>query len=213
MRTCVYIDGFNFYYGAVKGTPYKWLDFSKLCGFLLPKSQIENINYYTARVKPPPDDPQQQTRQQAYLRALATIPNLETHFGLFTRHKVYRPVAGYIPLGGSKKGDRQTIRIVRTEEKGSDVNLASHLLHDGHLGRYDLAVLITNDSDLVTPIKLVREDLGLDVGVLNPQKHPSHELAGVATFMKTIRSGVVSQSQFPATLKDSKGVFRKPATW
>jgi hypothetical protein len=35
MRTIVYIDGFNLYYGAVKGTPYKWLDLKSVCQKLL----------------------------------------------------------------------------------------------------------------------------------------------------------------------------------
>lgn len=76
MRTFVYIDGFNFYYGAVKNTPYKWLDFSKLCQHLLSPNQILKIKYFTARVKARPSDPRQPIRQQTYLRALQTIPKL-----------------------------------------------------------------------------------------------------------------------------------------
>jgi hypothetical protein len=46
----VYIDGFNLYYGALKGTPYKWLDLSRLCQTLLPSDTIHEIKYFTARV-------------------------------------------------------------------------------------------------------------------------------------------------------------------
>jgi len=68
-----YIDGFNFYYGCVKGTPYnKWLDLSKLCHFLLPKGfQLSRIRYFTARVAGLPENPDAPTRQNIYLRALA----------------------------------------------------------------------------------------------------------------------------------------------
>ena len=59
VATIVYIDGFNFYYGAVKGTPYKWLDLEALCRRLLPKDQIVKIRYFTARVASRPEDPQQ----------------------------------------------------------------------------------------------------------------------------------------------------------
>jgi hypothetical protein len=83
MRTCVYVDGFNLYYGAVKGTPYKWLDIDKMCRLLLPRHQIIGIKYFTARVSGRPADPGQPTRQQAFLRALATISHLEIIYGHF----------------------------------------------------------------------------------------------------------------------------------
>jgi len=63
MRTIVYIDGFNFYYGAVKDGPYRWLDFSKMCQLLLPRNEIVRIKYFTARVSSRVDDPGQSTRQ------------------------------------------------------------------------------------------------------------------------------------------------------
>src|SRR5690242_8430004 len=74
--TNVYIDGFNLYYGAVRGTPYKWLNLAELCRIMLPQNQIKSIKYFTARVEPRPHDPGQATRQQTYIRALRTIPNL-----------------------------------------------------------------------------------------------------------------------------------------
>jgi hypothetical protein len=71
----VYIDGFNFYYRAVKNTPWKWLDFSKLCNYYLPKGcQLQEIKYFTANVSALPHDPGAPTRQQIFLRALRTIP-------------------------------------------------------------------------------------------------------------------------------------------
>ena len=48
LRTFVYIDGFNFYYGAVKGTTYKWLNLKLLCENLLIKNKIAGIKYFTA---------------------------------------------------------------------------------------------------------------------------------------------------------------------
>ncbi len=58
MATIVYIDGFNLYYGAVKDTPYKWLDLEALCRRLLPKDDIVGIRYFTARISARPGDPQ-----------------------------------------------------------------------------------------------------------------------------------------------------------
>ena len=88
LKTNVYIDGFNFYYGCIKGTPYRWLDLSLLCRRLLPKARIHRIRYFTALVTPRPNDPGQRTRQEIYLRALRTIPNLSIHLGRFLASKV-----------------------------------------------------------------------------------------------------------------------------
>lgn len=60
----VYIDGFNLYYGAVRGTPFKWLNVARMCQLLLPDDQIVNIKYFTAMVNPRPRDPDQRVRQE-----------------------------------------------------------------------------------------------------------------------------------------------------
>lgn len=204
MKTIVYVDGFNLYYGAVKGTPFRWLNIAQLCQFLLPRDQIYHINYYTALVNPRPHDPDQRMRQDTYLRALKTLPNLSVALGYFLTHEVS------MPLAGGKSG---YTTVVKTEEKGSDVNIATDLLIDGFKNAYELAVIISNDSDLTAPIRFVVEELKKPVGLLNPQKHPSVELSKYVTFIKQIRAGVLAQSQFLRTLTDSKGAFSKPATW
>jgi hypothetical protein len=70
-RTIVYIDSFNLYYGCLKHTPYRWLNVEQMCTLLLPDHHILAIKYYTARIKPPADDPDKAVRQEVYLRALA----------------------------------------------------------------------------------------------------------------------------------------------
>ncbi len=104
-------------------------------------------------------------------------------------------------------------QVIKTEEKGSDVNLATHLLHDAHLGRFDTAVVVSNDSDLLEPIKIVRQELKKRVGILNPHRVPSRALLPHIDFIKQIRRGVLQASQFPQTLTDFHGTFTKPATW
>lgn len=207
LRTIVYIDGFNFYYGAVRKTPYKWVDLARLCRFLLPRNDIVRLKYFTARIHKRPGESEAPIRQQTYLRALGTVPNLETRFGHFLSHSVRMPLAHPVP-GGPRYAE-----VVKTEEKGSDVNLAAHLLHDAHLGRFDTAVLITNDSDLVEPMRLIKRELGLKVGVLNPHRKPAVEITRTADFIKPIRKGVLAASQFPDTLTDRVGRFSKPAGW
>lgn len=207
MITNVYVDGFNLYYGALRKTPYRWLDLEKLCTLLLPNNTIGEIKYFTALVSARPGDPDQPVRQQTYLRALATLPKVSVHLGHFLTHEVMMPLA--VPAG-----QPQTyVRVVKTEEKGSDVALATELLNDAHLRRFDIAVLITNDSDLLPPIRIVRGQLGRKIGLLNPQKNTSHILAKNSDFIKRIRAGAIAASQFPAELHDAKGRFTKPATW
>jgi uncharacterized LabA/DUF88 family protein len=208
MRTYLYVDGFNLYYGAVKGTPYKWLDILTLCQLLLPRNQILKIKYFTALVTARPGDPDQPNRQQIYLRALRTIPDLDIIYGHFLEHEVM------MPLAGSPSGNPRYAKVIKTEEKGSDVNIAAHMVSDGYQGAYQVAILLSNDSDLVEPVKIVRNELKLPVGVLNPRPaSPSHELRKFATFIKPIRSGVLAASQFPRTLADANGAFYKPRKW
>jgi len=87
-RVNVYIDGFNLYYGAVKGSPFKWLDLSALCQRMLPGDTVQKIEYFTAILSARPGDPGLPMRQQIYLRALRTIPNLEITYGKFLTHSV-----------------------------------------------------------------------------------------------------------------------------
>jgi len=207
MKTNIYVDGFNFYYGALKGTPYKWLNIAKLCQLLLPQNQIHRIKYFTANVTDRPNDLDLSRRQQKYFRALKTIPNLEIILGHFLTQKCI------MPLAGQSANHMKYAKVIKTEEKGSDVNLAVHLLNDGHKRDYEVAILITNDSDLLEAIRIVRQELNLPVGILNPYTRPSHVLLQHASFVKPIRKGALAASQFPDVLTDDNGSFYKPASW
>ena len=154
-------------------------------------------------VKARPIDPDQSNRQQFYLRALRTLPLVKIHLGRFLSNRVTRPLAtltGYAD-------------IIDTVEKGSDVNLATYLIHDGHCGKYEVAVVITNDSDLVEPVRIVRDELRRTVGVISPHPHASQRLRQSATFYGKIRHGLLRDSQFPDIMSDSKGTFHKPPSW
>ncbi len=205
MLTNIYIDGFNFYYGAVKGTSYKWLDFSALCRILLPRHQIKRIYYFTALVEARPNDPEKRLRQETYLRALRTIPNMKVILGSFLTHVKNMPRAD-----GQGFAD-----VINTQEKGSDVNLAAQMLLDGFKNDYECAVVVSNDSDLLRPIQMTIRELGKTVGVLAPTRneHPSRSLSANATFIKHIRPHVLAASQFPPTLTDKRGTFNKPHNW
>jgi hypothetical protein len=78
---------------------------------------------------------------------------------------------------------------------------------------YELAVLVTNDSDLLSAIQIVQNDLGLKVGIFNPQKHPSKVLKNEAIFIRNLRRGILKAAQVPTTLTDAKGSFYMPGDW
>jgi len=205
MKINVYVDGFNLYYGAIKKTPYRWLNLLTMCRLLFPNDQINKIKYFTARVSARPSDPDQPIRQATYWRALQTIPDLSIIEGSFLVKPVMMPIANTNP--------QRYERVIKTEEKGSDVNLAVHLLNDAYKKDYELAVMVTNDSDLLEPMRIVKQELNLPVGLVNPHKNPSFDLRKHATFIKQLRKGVLQNSQFPITLTDQNGTFHKPATW
>lgn len=208
-RVIVYVDGFNLYYGAVKGTAFKWLNLRALCQRLMrPSDELLAIKYYTALISARPHDLEAPIRQQMYLRALKTIPNLSVHYGHFLSHPVRMPLAASVA-----SGNIEYVEVLKTEEKGSDVNLASHLLRDAYTDRFSLAVVVSNDSDLAEPIRIVRQELGMRVGVWNPQRNPSRVLQRHADFFKKIRGQTLCECQFAPTLRDEHGTFYKPQVW
>lgn len=172
---------------------------------LFPDDTINKIKYFSARVSARPNDPDQPIRQGTYWRALKTIPNLEIVEGTFLSKPIWMPAFNTNP--------QQYVQVIKTEEKGSDVNLAVHLLNDGYKAEYELAVMVTNDSDLLEPMRIVKQDLNLPVGLVNPHPNPSFALRRHATFIKQIRQGLLYRSQFPASLTDQNGTFHKPTVW
>ena len=174
---------------------------------LLPVHDISQIRYFTAEVTSRRGDQTQSQRQQVYLRALKTIPNLTIHYGHFLPVKKRRPLAEP-PVSGSRY-----VEVLDTEEKGSDVNLATHLLLDGFEDEYDLAVVISNDSDLELPVRKVRTRLGKQIGVFDPSKRTSLQLQRAASWYRRIRKGPLSASLFPDNLSDAKGTIGKPKSW
>lgn len=215
VRTNVYIDGFNLYNGAVKGTEFKWLDLGALCATLLPGQTIHRIRYFTALVLDFPHEPQASSRQDVYIRALSTIPNLTVHKeGWFAKRAVLQPKYPlvYVDL----KHPPQMVKVLRIEEKRTDVDLATYLLVDCFFNDFDEAAVITNDSDLALPIKTVRR-FGKRIGVINPHRPRkiSGELEKVASYrVRTINKTVLKNCQFPPALTDAEGkTITKPASW
>ncbi len=205
MKIYVYIDGFNLYYGCLKDTTYRWLDINKMCNLLFPSDEITYIKYFTAPIKlrMSDKDPDRQNRQQIYLRALKTLDNVEIIEGIFLRHKVSMKLANKVGYA----------LVVKHEEKGTDVNIATHLVNDAHNKLFERAVVISNDSDLVTPIQVVTNELKLLVTVISPFDKNNIQLKTVASDVKQIRRGLLGVSQFNEKLVDKVGEFSMPDKW
>ena len=209
MNTNLYVDGFNLYYRALRGTPFRWLDLRKLGETLFPEDAINSICYFTALITARPSDPSQPQRQQAYLRALRTLPGLEDHYGVIRPRRKLRPLLEPVP------GLPASVWVRDFEEKGSDVNLATRLLVDGFTGKYEQAVVVSNDADFASAMRYVRDELKLRVTLVNPdRKTPSpRALVAAATRVKRLWKSHLRQSQFPETLQDRVGAVVKPASW
>lgn len=174
---------------------------------IFPRNRIAKIKYFAARILPRPTDPDQPTRQKTYLRALRTIPNFEIYYGHFLTHPVRMPLANPPP------GQNPFVEVLKTEEKGSDVNLATELLNDAFHNRFECAIVVSGDSDLLAPIRVVMNEMKRPVGVLNPQRNPCRVLEAAATFYRHVRKSSLARSQFPPALEDATGTITKPAAW
>lgn len=218
-RANVYFDGFNFYHGCFNSNhrsewnSYKWLNIRDFVSKVFPKFDINCIRYFTALVNPTPDDPDKRIRQQIYIRALETLPKVTIHYGRFAVSKKKRWCADPVARGAQPIMPPKEVLIIEQEEKGSDVNLASFLLIDAYRNEYDVAIIVSNDSDLATPIKLVRSVFGKQVALLNPRAKTATDLRGIADYYRSVRLGPLKASQFPPTLFDEHGQITKPSSW
>lgn len=91
MRTAIYVDGLNLYY-AIKKSNYRWLNPVELARLVLPPEyRMERLRYFTAPVKPD-FDPDAPKRQEVYIKALKTLPEVKVHFGKFRTNTKLGPL-------------------------------------------------------------------------------------------------------------------------
>ncbi|MUL38233.1 NYN domain-containing protein [Gloeocapsopsis dulcis] len=205
-RSIVYIDGFNFYYGAVKDTPNKWLNLQNYFELLRQDDDIQKIWYFTAKVSGA-----QLVRQETYFDALATLPLIEIVFGLYKLKELRCRI---------KECKYQGNKLYKVpEEKGTDVNIALQMLDDAYQSACDRMILVSGDSDLVPAVKLVKKrHPKIQITVYIPANHPKRgaakELRNVADKHKTLPSALLSKAQFPQSLIGISGkTICKPSCW
>jgi uncharacterized LabA/DUF88 family protein len=237
-RIGVYIDGFNLYYGGnalVGNSTWKWLDIRKLIQNHLPSSdpwksgEIIRVIYSTAEVTKPPETLR---RQQAYIEALLVSGSVDqvvygkyktyrdenfAALGFYTKFKRVSMASDPLPDELWFKLNSDNLVVVsheRKEEKGSDVNLASHILIDLLTDKLDAAVIVTNDTDLAFPISYARQLI--PVGLVNPRgSQTPTDLKGAPTdgvgshWWYTLKAEDLLSAQLPEEFDG----LRRPQEW
>lgn len=202
-RVIAYVDGFNLYFGLKEAgyERYLWLDVHGLIRNLLnPVTQtLVRVNYFTSRVSDPPE---KVARQGLYLEALMTVgPQLLLHYGHYLHSTRTCRECGH--------------SYVVHSEKMTDVNIACELLQDAFHDSFDMALLLSADSDLSTPLTKTKALFpGKRVAVAFPPKRSSKNLRSIADGTLHIGRAVLAASQFPEVVPRADGFpLKRPATW
>ena len=214
-KTIVYIDGYNLYYGLLKGTNCKWLDLAKFVKSLLSADhEIVAIKYFTACTLTYPHDSAAVERQNIYLQALLTFPKIKVIKGFFKKNRVLMPV--YEEMCRKCAAPRNgLVRVVKLEEKRSDVNMAVEMMVDATQSDVECLVVISGDADQVGTIEAARWRFGKKVLVFNPQAQVSDHLKKAATYYRNIPRNLPAQCQLPDTIpygkREDRFIHRPPA--
>ncbi len=160
-KTIVYVDGFNLYYGVLKGTPYKWLNIDALIKNLLVNNEIISLKYFTSPVKADSKNISRRKDQETYILALQDmIPYFECIYGYIVERKVNAKHTNPPPY---------SVNVSLREEKETDVNIAVEIVKDSCLKDIDCVVLVSNDSDLSRALLITRE-LGKKIILITPRQ-------------------------------------------
>ncbi|MCW8127703.1 NYN domain-containing protein [Microbulbifer halophilus] len=228
MKTIIYVDGYNLYYGRLRNTAFKWLDIRRLLvdGILKPQSPqavVTRLKFFTSDTKTrfASQGPVSQKSQQDYHRALQLLypSEIEIIKGFYSVEKANLPRFVEPP----DNDDRA--EVWRLEEKQTDVNIALHAYRDVVRGSADQVVLVSNDSDLEPALHFIRHDLGgaVKVGLIIPVEPPSGRgnrrpangrLNKYADWTRRyIRDDELSVSLLPDVVPTRKKPIRRPEYW
>ena len=200
-RIIAYIDGYNLYHGicAARLRSSRWLDLRAMCLSLLkPHKRLALIRYFTTMVR---NNPAKAKRQSTFIEALRARGGVEIDFGHFLSKTMHCPNCGK--------------EWAKHEEKKTDVNIAVRLLDDAYDDRFDVAMVVSGDSDLVPAIESIRTRFPEKrLIVAFPPKRHSAELRRVANKSFTIGKGKIRSSRFPDPVITPDGIaLRAPAGW
>ena len=200
IRVIAYIDGFNLFYGLKSSnmSQCKWLDLQKLIAALLIEHQVlVAVKYFTSPVK---NDSSKQMRQSTYLSALE-------HSGVTVVYGHFKTISATCAACSHRWNE--------TKEKMTDVNIATEMITDAFQNQFDLALLISGDSDLVPPIRAIRRYFTTKkvLAVFPPERH-SNELKETANASLNLRRKTIQNAQFPSRIILANGyVLKAPEGW
>jgi uncharacterized LabA/DUF88 family protein len=212
----IYVDGFNLYRRCLESRPHlKWLDLFALGTLLLPQYRVIHVDYFTAHLRPGMlVDPQSPVRQQMYLRALRSHPNIEVHLGTFRNDRRNMPLH---PLSIDPETRKwRTVAVRKLEEKGSDVNLGTRMTADAFTAQASTFVILSNDSDLAGPLRMLKHEFGFSTGIIFPMPSSRSSKELVKTLPDVIAHVTeedLAASQFSRVRTDEVGTFSCPAKW
>lgn len=223
MRTIVYIDGYNLFYGCLKHSNYKWLDIIQLFNQLLhnqnPHSQLVKVKYFTADIKAKIASHGQlaQKSQQDYHRALLQLyPNqVEIIKGYYSLEKANFLAYQHPP------NKLQRHEVWKLEEKQTDVNIALTAYRDVYKNHVEQLVFVSNDTDLAPALQALCEDfakivqIGVVIPILKDSKRPNNkQLSQYANWTRHyILEEELAHSQLPSKIATHKKPIIKPDYW
>lgn len=225
MKTTIYIDGFNLYYGVVRGTPCKWLDvvslFSALCNEQNSNVEVVKVKFFTAPIKAKLSTRKQQAEhsQRIYIKALQNkYPEL-----FYCEEGFYQLSKGLFPKYQVPIDKRDKISVWRLEEKQTDVNIALNLYRDAVQGNTEQVILISGDSDLTPALELIKVDCPtVKIGVIFPKPYNIRKegritnkgLEAVADWTRGyIKNNELEEHQLPNKIPTNKKPLCKPNYW
>ena len=211
MRTIVYVDGFNLYYGLLRGKPWLWLDLEKLATMLLTdKYNILEVKFFTARIRNDRFAVMSPHDQACYFDVLTANPRIRIIEGYYKMFRAKLPFA----KEPCTSCDKVKYAVVwKTEEKKSDVNLAVEMVTDAYENRADAMVLISGNADHSAALSIARYRHHKTTVVFNPHEGECVELRQLSTFYKNIPRDLPARCQLPevVTLPNGRTIHRPPA--
>jgi uncharacterized LabA/DUF88 family protein len=206
-KIAFFVDGFNLYHALDychtgpdhnRFRRYKWLNLRKLCSLFVGRlDRLEEVLYFTAVAE---WDASKAAKHKLFIRAQES-EGVKVIYGEFKRKERRCLLC---------RGQFSTF-----EEKQTDVNIAPHLLQLAIQDRYDRAVVVSGDTDLIPAMKAVRSTFpAKPVGVMVPIGRSSEDLKKQADFRFKMREHHLASSRFPDVIHlPDKTTLECPVAW
>lgn len=190
----VYIDGLNLYHRLLESRPHlQWINLVKLCEEVLPSYEVKFVRYFTSVIK---GDPELSIAQQIYFSALARgDKRLTLHLGRMISSTRNYPIQ---PMIFDGNGERLKVKVVKVEEKESDVTL----------------VLLSSDTDFAGVLRFLKSELNARLGLISPNISVAKIYLDLGLdFIRALRVSALEKSQFPEVVESANANLARPKLW